>query len=165
MIGKKRSLAISTFLEDKIEEIKKVDIDIWKDKLTQVSYRDALLNVTKLWLLSRRYDRVRQPDWAGFFDGLLREYPMTEEGARRVESALSEAINEKIPDIIITSVKAVPDLVKKGWNVYVKTVDTDTNLSTAWAEDQALEVFIASDASSVETLDYAANKQAEVVQH
>ena len=95
-----------------------------------VDYRKALLNVTKLWLLSRSYDRIRKPDWAGFFDRLLREYPMNDAGAESIEHRLLEELQEKIPNVVISSVKAVPDLANKGWNVSVKAFDSETNITT-----------------------------------
>lgn len=165
MIGKRSSLALTTFVEDKVEDIKKVDIDIWSPTLKQDTYREALLNTTKLWLLSRSYDRVRKPNWAGFFDGLLREYPMNSEGAAAVERDLLAAIEDKIPDIVITEVKATPDLVNKGWYVYVKSIDTDTNLTTAFAENEALSVFISSDMTNTQTLAYSADKKSTVISH
>lgn len=94
------------------------------------SYRDALLNVTKLWLLSRRYDRVRQPDWAGFFDNHLREYKMNDEGAEKVATDLNEAIRGKIEDILITDIVATPHLESRSWDVSVTSTDTQTQLST-----------------------------------
>lgn len=112
-----------------------------------VSYRDSLLNVTKLWLLSRSYDRVRNPSWAGFFDRLLREYPMTEDGARQIESALLTEIGNKIPDVVITEVKAIPDVVNKGWRVSVKSIDTETNISTQFDADSETFVTISDKAT------------------
>lgn len=165
MIGRQRSLTISNYLDDKVEAIKKVDIDMWSSTMKQDTYRDALLNVTKLWLLSRAYDRVRKPNWAGFFDGLLREYPMNDEGAKQIIQDLTEELEDKIPDVVITSVTAKPDLVNKGWYIGVKSVDTDTNLTTAWSEDQELSVFIGSNATSMETLESSATKQDSIVEH
>lgn len=94
------------------------------------SYRDSLLNVTKLWLLSGKYDRVRRPDWAGFFDDRLRRYPMNEEGARQVEKELMQAIATKIEDVLITDCKATPKLADRSWEVSVTSTDYKTQVST-----------------------------------
>lgn len=108
----------------------------------QVSYRDSLLNVTKLWLLSRKYDRVRKPDWAGFFDGRLRGYEMNEAGATKVQNDLSEAIKYKIQDIYISDIKAIPHPESRSWDVSVVTTDTDTQLSTLTADLDSRQVVV-----------------------
>lgn len=94
------------------------------------SYRDALLNVTKLWLLSSKYDRVRHPDWAGFFDDRLRRYPMNDEGAKQVQVDLTNAILEKVKGVYISNVTAKPLLAERGWDVGVTSADTDTGITT-----------------------------------
>lgn len=96
----------------------------------QDTYRDALLNVTKLWLLSGKYDRVRRPEWAGFFEDRLRRYPMTAEGAEQVQSDLLQEIRGKIKDVIITDCVATPNLLEKSWEVAVTSTDTVTQTST-----------------------------------
>lgn len=94
------------------------------------SYRDALLNVTKLWLLSSKYDRVRHPDWAGLFDDRLRRYPMNDEGAKQVQVDLTNAILEKVKGVYISNVTAKPLLAERGWDVGVTSADTDTGITT-----------------------------------
>lgn len=94
------------------------------------SYRDALLNVTKLWLLSSKYDRVRHPDWAGFFDDRLRRYTMNDEGAKQVQVDLTNAILEKVKGVYISNVTAKPLLAERGWDVGVTSADTDTGITT-----------------------------------
>lgn len=94
-----------------------------------VDYREALLNVTKLWLLSSKYDRVRNPGWAGFFDDRLRGYPMDEAGAAKASDDLMYAINQKIEDVIITEATCKPLPVERAWDVNVVSTDTQTQLS------------------------------------
>lgn len=96
----------------------------------QDTYRDALLNVTKLWLLSGKYDRVRRPDWAGFFEDRLRRYPMNAEGAVQVQNDLLKEIRGKIKDVIISECIATPNLVDRSWDVAVTSTDTVTQTST-----------------------------------
>ena len=96
----------------------------------QDTYRDALLNVTKLWLLSGKYDRVRHPEWAGFFEDRLRRYPMSAEGAEQVQNDLLAAIGGKIKDVIISDCVATPNPVDKSWDVAVTSTDTRTQTST-----------------------------------
>lgn len=132
MLGRNRQgQVLSDFVNEKVEGIKKVDINIFKDDFVQDSYGTALLNVTKLWLLSSRWDRVRRPDWAGFFDKRLREYKMNDEGAKKVEADLKNAIRNKIPDVVITNVEAVPKLTERGWEVGVDAVDTSTDVTAS----------------------------------
>lgn len=108
----------------------------------QNSYRDALLNVTKLWLLSGKYDRVRQPHWAGFFDDRLRRYPMNEEGARAVEKDLLQAIHGKIHEVLISDCVAKPNLVERSWDVALTSTDTTTQTSTVNLSQQQKSVTI-----------------------
>ena len=108
----------------------------------QDSYRDALLNVTKLWLLSRKYDRVRHPDWAGFFDNQLRAYEMSEAGASKVEADLLEAISSKVEDVYISEIKATPHPESRSWDVSVVSTDTETQISTLAAEAKERQVTI-----------------------
>lgn len=114
--------------------------------IPQDSYRDALLNVTKLWLMSSKYDRVRKPDWAGFFDDRLRKYPMTPAGAEQVQTDLAKAINNKIKSVYISDIKATPLLAERGWDVQVESIDTNTQISTGSdSEDTHIVVSIDND--------------------
>lgn len=114
------------------------------------SYRDALLNVTKLWLLSSKYDRVRHPDWAGFFDDRLRRYPMNDEGAKQVQVDLTNAILEKVKGVYISNVTAKPLLAERGWDVGVTSTDTDTGLTTDTQEtNKGLQFRISTDDDTV----------------
>lgn len=138
MIGNSnnRAIYLNKFLEKKVEEIKKVDIDIFDEDFKIDSYRDSLLNVTKLWLLSGKYDRVRQPNWAGFFDDRLRSYQMNSEGIQKVQEDLLNEIDEKIPDIVITEVIAEPHLEDRGWSVSVTAIDSQTKITTNARDDK-----------------------------
>lgn len=138
MIGSSnnRAVYLNRFLEKKVEEIKKVDIDIFDEDFKVDSYRDSLLNVIKLWLLSGKYDRVRQPNWAGFFDDRLRSYQMNSEGVQKVQEDLLNEINEKIPDVAITEVIAEPHLEDRGWSVSVTAIDSQTKIATNARDDK-----------------------------
>lgn len=113
------------------------------------TYRDALLNVTKLWLLSGKFDRVRKPNWAGFFDDLLRRYPMTDNGAEQVVEDLRAAIINKVQDIYISDCKAVPNLKDRSWSVSVSSTDTSTQLTTDNLPDSDKTVVLSIDADNV----------------
>lgn len=130
MLGRNRQGQLLTnFVTEKVDKIKKEDINIFQDDFVQDTYDAALLNVTKLWLLSGKWDRIRNPDWAGFFDKRLREYPMNDEGAQQAEKDLRTKIQEKIPDIAVTDVKAIPKLGERGWEVGVDVIDVQTEVS------------------------------------
>ena len=130
MLGRNRQGQLLTnFVTEKVDKIKKADINIFQDDFVQDTYDAALLNVTKLWLLSGKWDRIRNPDWAGFFDKRLREYPMNDEGAQQAEKDLRTKIQEKIPDIAVTDVKAIPKLGERGWEVGVDVIDVQTEVS------------------------------------
>lgn len=123
------------------------DIDI-----PVVSYQDALLNVTKLWLLSRKYDRVRQPNWGGFFDDRLRRYEMSEAGARKVEEDLIYAAKQKLGSSIISEVHAKPLTVERGWDVSVVATDLSTGISTKSIEDKQESHILVKDDDSITSL-------------
>lgn len=130
MLGRNRQgQFLTNFVTEKVDKIKKADINIFQDDFVQDTYDAALLNVTKLWLLSGKWDRIRNPDWAGFFDKRLREYPMNDEGAQQAEKDLRTKIQEKIPDIAVTDVKAIPKLGERGWEVGVDVIDVQTEVS------------------------------------
>lgn len=116
------------------------------------SYRDALLNVTKLWLVSSKYDRVRRPDWAGFFDDRLRKYQMTDEGAQQVQKDLASAIKNKIASVYISDIKAKPLLAERGWDVSVESTDLSTQISTATRDSQDTHVIVSIDNDNVENV-------------
>lgn len=117
------------------------------------TYRDALLNVTKLWLLSRKYDRVRNPGWAGFFDNQLREYEMSEKGAKQVEEDLLKQISGKISDVYISDIKATPHLESRSWDVSVVSTDTETQISTTNMKEKELMRTISIDDDKVSKVD------------
>lgn len=116
------------------------------------SYRDALLNVTKLWLLSSRYDRVRRPDWAGFFDKRLRQYTMDDDGAKKVQQDLQAAISAKIPEVLITDCIAKPILKDRSWEVSVTSTDTTTQISTMNMSEKEKSVTISIDSENVSNI-------------
>lgn len=98
--------------------------------IPQVSYRPALLNVVRLWLLSRKNDRIRHPGWAGFFDNRLGEYSMDANGAASIAKDLKAAIIDKIENVYISDVSATPLVTQRGWDVQVTSVDTETLITT-----------------------------------
>lgn len=109
------------------------------------SYKEALMNVVKLWMLSNRYDRVRQPNWAGFFDSHLRSYLMNEEGAAQLEKDLADAIRNKLSDVVLQNVKAKPLLNERGWDIKVDALDTRTQISTNASNSESTNHFLISD--------------------
>lgn len=121
----------SNIVEEITERLDSQDIDIFQETLTQDRYSDTLLNLTKLWLLSNRYDRVRRPGWAGFCDDLLRRYPMNEEGAAQCKSDLFTEANKAVPDVKFTEPYAEPQLQTQTWDIGITAVNIQTGMSTA----------------------------------
>lgn len=134
----------SKFSITKTEQVTGTSMDIPID-----SYRDALLNVTKLWLLSSKYDRVRHPNWAGFFDDRLRKYPMTEQGAKNVVKDLSNEISGKISNVIATNITVSPNLVERGWEVEIESLDTTNQVSTLNSSKKEKTVLISLDDDNI----------------
>lgn len=94
-----------------------------------VTYSAALFNNYKIWLRSQENDYIRRPGFAGFFDGWLRKYPMTEEGARLVESNLVKRTLEAFNGAITLSyVKATPNVNTRIWTVEVIPMDNYTGM-------------------------------------
>ena len=121
---------MASTLSDVAENIHAVDFDIFSDSFKLDEYSYCLANVGKLWLMSHQYDRVRYPDWAGFFDHLLREYPMSDTGALQVQQALLKAANNKVDNLLFVEATAEPLLKKEQWNIGVEVVDKTSGLST-----------------------------------
>jgi len=119
---------LKNFAEKTAEDVKKVDINIFPEEFEPVYYSKALLNTLKLWLLSGPYDRVRRPNWAGFFTKLLREYSMDEAGAEEIKTRLQAEIQSKIEGVELTEITATPLLGKKMWEVGVGAIDRDTGV-------------------------------------
>lgn len=120
--------------------------------IPQDSYRDALLNVTKLWLMSSKYDRVRRPNWAGFFDDRLRKYPMTETGAEQIQTDLAQAIKNKIGSVYISDIKATPILNERSWDVQVESTDVNTQISTANKNSKDTHIVVSIDNDNVDNV-------------
>ena len=135
---------LQRFVEDKVEEIKSVDISIDSGKqMVQTSYGDTVRNVVKCWLLSRKDDRIRQPDWAGFFDDLLQGYDMDDNGKEQVENDLREAFSAAFEgQMMMLDVVATPDPVEKGWNIGVKVIDNKSHLLMDTTNDVDSQVFV-----------------------
>jgi hypothetical protein len=67
---------------------------------------------------------------------------MSDKGAEQVESDLKEAIAKKIPDVMITNVKAKPDLAARGWDVAVDALDTSTGIYAEMTSMNAGQEFV-----------------------
>lgn len=131
MLGQdERKQFINSLIEEKVDRIKKVDIDIFSNEFKLDEYRNALHNAVKLFLLSRKGDRIRQPEYGGFFDHLLSEYDMNEEGKAKVEEDLTEVLSKYFEELIIKEVIATPHPESEEWEVGVTVIDPDTGVAT-----------------------------------
>lgn len=132
MIGQsERRQFINSLIEERVEKIKSVDTDIFSEDFLMDEYRNALHNAVKLFLLSRKGDRIRQPDYGGFFDKLLSEYDMDEEGARKVEDDLRKRLEDYFgEDLIIKEIVATPKPAEEAWLVGVTALDPITGMVT-----------------------------------
>lgn len=135
---------VNRFVTEKVEDIKCVDISINSgSNMEQTSYLDTVNNMVRFWLLSRKDDRIRKPKWAGFFDTLLQEYSMDDDGKAMVEQDLQDALKEALGDqLSILEVVATPDPVEQGWTVGVKAVDKNTHLMIDTIDDTDNQVFV-----------------------
>lgn len=119
---------VNNILVKKAERVEKTDTDIFTQDMQIDNYSDALMNTVKLWLLSSKWDRIRKPNWAGFFDGRLEKYPMNEEGAQQATEDLIKAFKGKIAGVELTDIHMKPKLVERGWEVAVSAIDTETGI-------------------------------------
>ena len=134
-VNNPQSQVIKGFVEKRVAQIEKTDLDIFTEYAQRDNYGKALSNATKLWLLSGEYDRVRKPGWAGFFSKLLREYSMDEAGAANVVKDLKTAITGKISEVSILDVEAIPDVAARSWKIGVTALDEGTQISTNATRD------------------------------
>lgn len=121
---------INSFIKDKAQAIKKVDIDFFnEDSFILDEYQAAIMNAVKLFLLTRKGDRIRNVSYGGFFDKILSNYDMTAEGAQAVEADLKkELINYFGTSLIIEDVQATPDPVKEEWAIGVSVLDPESKM-------------------------------------
>lgn len=95
----------------------------------QLTYSKAVMNAYRFWLLSGKWDYVRQPEYAGFFDRWCNEYPMTSAGEASLVSALISKTSEAFGDMIqLNDVSAKADVVSRRWSVNVEPIDVATGL-------------------------------------
>lgn len=125
---------VNDILVRKTERVEKTDTDIFTQEMQLDKYSDALMNTVKLWLLSSKWDRIRKPGWAGFFDGRLEKYPMNEDGVAQATQELMEAFKGKVPAVELTDIYMKPKLVERGWEVAVSAIDTETGVYANYKE-------------------------------
>ena len=130
----RHSQVVNDILVRKTERVEKTDADIFTQDLKLDKYSDALMNTVKLWLLSSKWDRIRKPGWAGFFDNRMGRYTMNEDGAAQATQELSEAFKGKIPGVVLSDIHMKPKLVESGWEVGVSAVDTETGVYASYKE-------------------------------
>lgn len=132
MLTRKTGLGVTeqaVHIVQKIEEspVKRVELNV--DDWTIDSYSEALFNQYKFWCRSSAFDYIRQPNYAGFFDGWLRSYPMNEDGEKAVAADLIAKTNLAFGDELeLLNVEVKCDRNKRYWTVKVTPRDTKSSL-------------------------------------
>jgi hypothetical protein len=89
----------------------------------------AILNGYRLWLQSKHYDYVRNPEFGGFFENNLNDkFTFIPENEPAVAQALVNESHVKWPDIEILDVKVTCDLRNRGWIVKITAQDKNTQM-------------------------------------
>ena len=92
----------------------------------------AILNAYRLWLQSRRYDYIRDPNFGGFFDNALNDrFQFNIENESAVKTALLNESAEKWPDITILDIEVKCNLGKRSWDIKILAQDKNTKLILA----------------------------------
>lgn len=95
----------------------------------QLTYSKAVMNAYRFWLLSGRWDYVRQPGYAGFFDRWCNEFPMTSDGESQLVQSLTSKTELAFGGMIsLNDVTAKADVISRRWSVSVEPVDVATGL-------------------------------------
>jgi hypothetical protein len=82
----------------------------------------VIINDLKLWLQSSRGDYYRRFSMGGFFDN-MREYPLSDDGAKAVEMALRSAITKQFPNVTILDLQVTVDQLARGWIIQLVAQD------------------------------------------
>jgi hypothetical protein len=112
-------------------ELKRPENDPWTTHTRSMVCKNdyAILNAYRLWLQSKHYDYIRNPDFGGFFENNLNDkFAFTPENEGAVAQALINESNAKWPDIIVLGVDVKCDLKNRAWIVNVTCQDKGTNM-------------------------------------
>jgi hypothetical protein len=112
-------------------EVKRDPSDPWTTHTRSMICRNdyAILNAYRMWLQSKHYDYIRNPDFGGFFENNLNDrFPFKPESELAVAQALVAETNQKWPDIELISVTATCNMSTRGWEVHVIAKDKGTNM-------------------------------------
>jgi hypothetical protein len=89
----------------------------------------AILNAYRLWLQSKHYDYIRNPEFGGFFENNLNDkFAFLPENEGAVAQALINESNLKWPDINVLNCEVTCDIKSRGWIVHIIAQDKGTRL-------------------------------------
>jgi hypothetical protein len=89
----------------------------------------AILNAYRLWLQSKHYDYLRNPEFGGFFENNLNDkFAFTPDNEQAVAQALVNESAAKWPDIVILECKVTCNYKDREWIVHIIAQDKGTLL-------------------------------------
>jgi len=112
-------------------DVKRPKSDPWTTKTRSLVCRNdyAILNGYRLWLQSRRYDYVRNPNFGGLFDSALNDRtPFGPEHEDTVRNIMIRESNEKWPDINVLSCEVKAIVAERRWHIKIVAQDKKTSL-------------------------------------
>jgi hypothetical protein len=90
---------------------------------------DAIINQLKIWLQSGRYDYIRKPDYAGFFDNQLNDrYPFTPESEESIRGDLVSTVELMFPQIEVLACDVTCNFNARKWEVRLAVRDKITGI-------------------------------------
>jgi hypothetical protein len=90
---------------------------------------DVIINQLKIWLQSGRYDYIRKPDYAGFFDNQLNDrYPFSPDSEEAIKGDLVSTVETMFPQIEVLACDVNCDFNARKWKVRLAVKDRITGV-------------------------------------
>jgi hypothetical protein len=90
---------------------------------------DVIINQLKIWLQSKRYDYIRKPDYAGFFDNQLNDrYPFSPDSEEAIQGDLVSTIETMFPQAEILACEVTCNYNARKWEVGLAVRDRITGV-------------------------------------
>lgn len=88
----------------------------------------AVENSYRMWLQSKKYDYLRQPDFGGPLENMNQKYPFNQEGEVAVHDMIVEKTQENWPSLTLLRCDVKADIPNRKWEIKVVILDNVTKL-------------------------------------
>lgn len=108
-----------------------VDIDYkgFTDGQASVLYDGkAIVNQYKMWLQSKPYDYIRNPDRGGFCFINLKKYRFDPSSEKAIAKELTTLTQQNFANIQVVDIKVTCEEALRAWRIQVRIIDTITHL-------------------------------------